>query len=174
MAFMDLIAEHFEAFVVDTVQGDEIVPAELINHFGFKAGDEGNNEDIINQLVDYTSAEPISYKFVEGWFAHYSANGFMDQTPWMGPYETKKESLAECRELYGEDEDGSTEEETEQDERNDVSEFDLEDAYSDLDADLADIDDSALPEELTFDEGPCSDEEYNPDADLDERDYDDA
>jgi hypothetical protein len=39
-----------------------------------------------------------------GWFARYSAPGYMDCTDNVGPYETRAEALRECFELFGDSE----------------------------------------------------------------------
>lgn len=47
---------------------------------------------------------------IEGkWFARYSAPGYLDATDWMGPYDSAEEAEAECRSVYGDEEDSESE-----------------------------------------------------------------
>ena len=41
----------------------------------------------------------------EGWFAMYSAPGYMDRTEPVGPFETATEAVETCFDLYGDPED---------------------------------------------------------------------
>lgn len=43
----------------------------------------------------------------KGWFARYSAPGYMDRTDSVGPFDTYQEAIQECLRLYGEEGEGS-------------------------------------------------------------------
>ena len=69
MSHMKLQTEHMKAYLVETTQGTEIVPCDVVGHI----------EDVAF-LSDYCEGEPQDYQIKEGWFARYSADGFMDRT----------------------------------------------------------------------------------------------
>jgi len=90
MGFMQLYTEYMKVYSVETSHGTEIVPYDLV-------GEEGD-------LHDYLQGEQMAGPdLVEGWFARYSANGYLDCTDWVGPCETEEQAIEECKELYGDD-----------------------------------------------------------------------
>jgi hypothetical protein len=99
MGFMQLMAEHGDWYVVETSSGTYTIPEDVV-------GEEPYEN--IYALEPYVEGEPESFELKTGWCAHYSAPGYLDQTDWMGPYETEEEALKECQELYG-DEEGADE-----------------------------------------------------------------
>ena len=103
MSFMKLFSDRFVAFIVETTEGTCVVPADLVGGATTPLGEEHDSPDMCDALADYCEGEPLSYKAVQGWFARYSAPGYLDCTDWMGPYETEDEAIAECKELYGDE-----------------------------------------------------------------------
>jgi hypothetical protein len=66
-------------------------------------------EDIVASVKDYLppfdSAEDVTeIEAWEGWGAQYHMPGYMDQTDWVLG-DTEEEAVAECKELYGDDDD---------------------------------------------------------------------
>ena len=53
----------------------------------------------------YVEGEPAEFERKEGWAAHYSAPGYMDQAEWQGVYATEKEARDAVKELHGEEEE---------------------------------------------------------------------
>ena len=86
-------------FEVETNQGYELVPADLIH--GYNA-----HKDEIPLCVfeDYCEGTPKSFKAIDGYCARYSAPGYMDCTDWVGPYPTQAEAETDCKNMYGNDE----------------------------------------------------------------------
>ena len=92
---MDLYTQYMKVYLVESSYGStDCVPAELV-------GADPELED----FVDYVEGKPVSFEAVEGWFARYSAPGYLDCTPWVGPFDTEKRAANECMDLYGSDED---------------------------------------------------------------------
>ncbi len=96
MGFTQLFSEHFAAWEVETRNGTEIVPCDL-----FRRGYVPTADD----LSDYCEGMPEEWSRVTGWFARYSAPGYLDCTAWCGPYETEQEAIAACKDIYGPEED---------------------------------------------------------------------
>ncbi len=84
MAFMEPVYTN-EPFVCITNQHGEstLVPAEF--------ADIGDDETV-------EACEP-------GWFCQLSANGYMDQTDWDGPFETEQEARDHIADTYDVDPD---------------------------------------------------------------------
>lgn len=104
MSFMRLDVQHFSAYVVETTEGSEIVPLAACGtlHSAHMVGSEGDNADVCDKLATYCNGEPQSYKVIQGWFARYSAPGYLDCTDWCGPYADKQAAVDACEDLYGE------------------------------------------------------------------------
>ena len=96
MSFMKLRCEHMQAFRVETSAGTEIVPTDC-----FLLTKTPHVED----FEDFCEGKPESFELVEGWFAWYSAPGYMDRTDYLGPFATESEAIAECKDLYGEEDE---------------------------------------------------------------------
>lgn len=94
MAFMRPAAEFGDWILVDTSHGTEIVPADLVK------------EPTAESLADYIEGEFYSAEVKRGtWCARLSAPGYMDCTPWQGPYPTEAEALADLAATYGDEAD---------------------------------------------------------------------
>jgi hypothetical protein len=98
MSFMKLVCEHTSMYTVETTDGSELVPVEAL-------GKEPSLED----FGPYCESDPLEFDIVEGFFAHYTAPGYLDQTPWIGPYQTEEEAIRECKGFYGDDENNEDE-----------------------------------------------------------------
>lgn len=95
MGFMKLYTQHGHWQIIRNTRDGDICTFEQDAEF------RGNEAAAKAYGVD-----PEDVETVFGWCAHYSAPGYMDQTDWCGPYETEEEAIAECKEMYGrEDED---------------------------------------------------------------------
>ena len=53
--------------------------------------------------------EIIVETYENKWFCHLSADGYMDQTDWDGPYDTEDEAREAIRDAYGVDPDSGDE-----------------------------------------------------------------
>lgn len=95
MAFMQKQAERMSAWQIETTDGTEIVPSDLVS-----------NGPTTDELQTYLRGIPLRDampELVKGWFARLSAPGYMDCTDWSGPYETEQEALETLAEMYGDD-----------------------------------------------------------------------
>lgn len=101
MTFMELQAQYFKAYIVETNQGTEIVPADLIHY-----DDSLQDDYILGELYAYCEGQPQSYEIETGWYSRLSAPGYMDRTDWMGPFKTQSQAENECKQLYGDDDNG--------------------------------------------------------------------
>lgn len=95
MSFMQLQSEFMTAYEVECSDGGSyIVPLDV--HPGAVNPDD---------LSDYVPSEPVTYDIVEGWFARYSAPGYLDCTDWVGPKDTESAARKLCVEVYGEEDE---------------------------------------------------------------------
>ena len=96
MPFMKPQAVNQTMLHVETYNGTEYVPAELV-------GENPSAED----LQDYVHGEILltdegtpDMVREEGFYARFSANGFMDCTDWCGPRPSEEEALAYLAETH--------------------------------------------------------------------------
>ena len=80
-------------FQVETSQGTEFIPSELV----------GTNP-AIEDLTDYCEGIPVSFEAIEGYGARLSAPGYMDCTEWT-VFQTAEEAQSYLEEMYPEDEE---------------------------------------------------------------------
>ena len=110
MAHMNLYTEFGKWYEVDTTEGTEIVPArvagELMDCQCWIDADSPNWPAVVIALQPYCSQIDGNGQIecVEKWGCRYSANGYMDCTEWVLA-DTEAQAIAECKELYGDDED---------------------------------------------------------------------
>lgn len=97
MAFMKPQAEHFAMLVVETTAGTEHVPLDLVG----EVGDPEDLHDYIEGTVVLDQDGAPDTVVEDGWWARFSAPGYMDCTSWVGPYETEKEALDALAEVHG-------------------------------------------------------------------------
>lgn len=109
MSFMQLYTNYGDWYVIDTTCGTEIIDYDFIGELPTISEDSYEIDvpaawDKIKDYVEVSKPEHV-YSITEetGWCARYSAPGYMDCTPWMGPYETEEEAAEECAAIYGED-----------------------------------------------------------------------
>jgi hypothetical protein len=99
-----------DAYEVETSNGTEIVPADLVGHIGLKAGESIDDDDprfadAVESMHDYlegSNATEITMK--HGWLGRYQAPGYMDATEW-SIYDSKEEAEKELQEMYGDEEE---------------------------------------------------------------------
>jgi hypothetical protein len=117
MAFMVPGCEHHTAYVLETNMGSEIVFEDVcgvidladIEGLNTEERDEtGEREEIaFDHFWQYIEGSTIySVEKVVGYFSNLSASGYMDQTDYMGPYDTAEEALKEVMDFYEIDENG--------------------------------------------------------------------
>jgi len=104
MGFMVLVSSYMRAYIVETNCGSAVVPYELVGDL------VGPEEEMLKSFEEYCEGEPINSELVSGWFAYYSAPGYLDRTDYVGPFSTEEEARKECKELYGDEEDEEGEE----------------------------------------------------------------
>jgi hypothetical protein len=104
MAFMNLYSDYFAAYLVETKNGSELVPCNLLNR-PFTVGECEEDGEVLADLIQYCEDKPHEYTVVQGWFARYSAPGYLDCTNWVGPCATEQEAIDECKELYGDEDE---------------------------------------------------------------------
>lgn len=99
MPFMEPQAVHQACYHGETEQGDVfIVPAWLV--------EPGPLSGCIGRLGQYLpescsgSVAPESVERREGYYARFSAPGYLDCTEWDGPYASEKEALDELAEIH--------------------------------------------------------------------------
>lgn len=84
MAFMEPEVIHGEWYVVETNQGDFIIPSDVCKG---------------SQVKEYfpegigSSAKITGFAIKKGWGARLQAPGYMDSTGWQGLYETVEEAM---------------------------------------------------------------------------------
>lgn len=115
MAHMQLFSTYGEWYVVETRNGTEVIPADVVGALGLDTNEEKHIDGcepeewakITAALADYCeggSKRIESVELVEKWGARYSAPGYMDCTDWVLA-DTKEEAERECKEMYGDDEE---------------------------------------------------------------------
>jgi hypothetical protein len=134
MAFMELQSEFGRWYLVETQDGTDVIPADVVG-FICEPGStiERDNEDVtaadwrevMSLLRSFYHDSPRfdvrSVECVEKWGARYSAPGYMDCTDWVLG-DTQEEAEKDCKKMYGDDEEEEEEEEPEdeQDARQDA------------------------------------------------------
>ena len=113
-SFMHPAIEHGEYFEVETENGTEIVPADVVCRLPFAVKFEAGghwdaSEDVpgwdaleraISPYVEGSSIQTISPKI--GWLARMSAPGYMDCTDWTA-HDSEAEAMAYLVDNYGND-----------------------------------------------------------------------
>ena len=109
MAHMIPVAEHFAAYHVETSAGVEVVLEEVGK---LDLEDEDACRDSLFDYLEGTIVESAedAIERKEGWYAHLSAPGYMDQTEWQGPYATADEALDAVKEQFDVDDNGDPDE----------------------------------------------------------------
>lgn len=96
MAFMLPQITHESMWQIETTCGTELVPADVV----------GTNATA-ESLADYLEGDPRDNEpeLVTGFFARLSAPGYMDCTPWAGPFESEQEAREHIESAYDVDSD---------------------------------------------------------------------
>jgi hypothetical protein len=110
MSFMKPVAEFMEALIVETNRGTQVIPGNIITEEDmnlFSEADGELNEDIQEAILEYCEGNKVfSFEVSEGWYSRLSAEGFLDATDWMGPYNTEEKAGKAIMEFYEVDENG--------------------------------------------------------------------
>jgi len=99
MAFMQKQVYFGGYFEIETNQGTEIVPADVIGRT------MGTHVEAFNNYLEgkpFDEDEVIEHK--EGWLGRMSAPGYMDCTAWAA-YASEAEAIAELEEYFGNDDE---------------------------------------------------------------------
>jgi hypothetical protein len=87
--FMEPQAVQMKMLHVETTIGTELVPSDLVHP-----------TPTVGELRDYCEGEvrvfhtgDVDCERHEGWYTRFSAPGYMDCTPWSGPYATSREAF---------------------------------------------------------------------------------
>lgn len=99
MAFMEPQVEYGQWLEIDTTNGTEFIPADLIS-LDIELNETSENEEHLEEVAQYCEGEPQSVKLREGWGCRLSAPGYMDCTEW-SVFETEKEAKEHLDEMYG-------------------------------------------------------------------------
>jgi hypothetical protein len=101
MAFMEKQVEFGEWYEIETNNGTEFIPADVVGHVEIEDGQP--MDDSLTPFIEGTEIESV--KLVKGWGARLSAPGYMDCTSW-AVYDTEAEAIEALDEEYpDEDED---------------------------------------------------------------------
>lgn len=99
MPFMQKQVYHGGYFEIDTDQGTEIVPDDVIGRT--------MNTDV-SAFLNYLEGKPLDddelIEHKTGWLGRMSAPGYMDCTSW-GAYKTEQEANESLDDMFGEDEE---------------------------------------------------------------------
>lgn len=58
-------------------------------------------------LMKESKGFEVTEEIISGWFARYSAPGYLDCTDWDGPHETEDAAIESVKSLYGADDDAA-------------------------------------------------------------------
>jgi hypothetical protein len=106
MAFMEPQIEQGQWYEIDTDNGTEFIPADLLNKAdGLTIGQSADMADpswetVADLIHPYCVGNPQSIKLITGWGARLSAPGYMDCTEW-AVFETEQEARDYLRDELG-------------------------------------------------------------------------
>ena len=96
MPFMEAQAEHMKMLHVETTVGTEYIPSEFVPA-----------TPTVANLLLYCEGTPethdsgdVDCERREGWYARFSAPGYLDCTPYIGPYDSAEQALDELAESW--------------------------------------------------------------------------
>lgn len=119
MAFMKLQTTCESWYAVETRNGTDYLPEFICGDLGLPKGEEIDSDSPLwaeaeAAVRDYCDGKPQSIEFIgEQWAARYSAPGYSDCTDWVLA-DTEEEAIAECEQMYGDDEEEDEDEEEEE------------------------------------------------------------
>lgn len=100
MAHMVLIADFFNAYtVLDSNDSYTIVPEDVAGPYS-QVMNPDSAYSPCDRMKPYCEGKPVAVEFVTGWFARYSAPGYLDCTEWVGPFATEAEARKECEAIF--------------------------------------------------------------------------
>lgn len=107
--FMQPVIYKSRYFEVDTTQGTDYVPADLVNYGDLiKVGEIKDREDgpsivgLMTVLEQYTEGSIDNVMLKEGWLARLSAPGYMDCTDWSA-HDSEDEAAQYLIDQYGDE-----------------------------------------------------------------------
>lgn len=108
MAHMRVFASRFAAYHVETECGTEVVPEDVCGALDTSDAltpyETVGNLHKLESYLEGSRVEGVERK--EGWYARLSAPGYMDCTPWTGPYASESKAVAVVCKQYDCDENG--------------------------------------------------------------------
>ena len=112
-SFMEKEVYEGDAFEVETDNGTQVVPTDLVGNFDMTVGEtvdkdadtSGKFASVIAGLDDYLESGSSAYSITlrHGWLARMQAPGYTDSTDWM-IFDSEEEANAELDSVYGDDE----------------------------------------------------------------------
>jgi hypothetical protein len=111
MSFMEPQIEQGQWYEVDTDNGTDFIPFDVIGDVGLEEGESANDwsqddrqDKIVAAMQDYCGADPHEVKLITGFGARLSAPGYLDCTDW-AVFETEQEARDYLRDELGADEE---------------------------------------------------------------------
>jgi hypothetical protein len=111
MAFMEPQIEQGQWYEVETDNGIDFIPFDVIGDVGLQEGETANDwsqddrqDAIVAAVRDYCEAAPHEVKLITGFGARLSAPGYLDCTPWC-VFATEQEARDYLRDELGADEE---------------------------------------------------------------------
>lgn len=102
MSFMSVETFHGKMMQFDGRNGIDIVPLDVA--------------DITRDaLMRESKGFPIEESVISGWFARYSAPGYLDCTDWDGPHKSEDAAIESVKSQYGDDDESDDETDSDDD-----------------------------------------------------------
>ena len=96
MSFMEAQAVNQKMLHVETEQGTELVPSDLVA----ATPTASELQQFCEGTVQVHASGDVDCRREEGWYSRFSAPGYMDRTDWQGPYESSEKALDELAESH--------------------------------------------------------------------------
>lgn len=101
MAFMKKQVVHDLFLVVDTSAGGFSFPADVVGvTTEFSVDAEGASTALLASVGEHVEGKVYSVCSVRGWFARWSAPGYLDATEWSGPFSSEEEAAKHLSDVY--------------------------------------------------------------------------
>ena len=102
MSHMEPYAEYMTCYHVETENGTEVVPEEVCGYLSAEKRQAAREVGLCSQLQPYLSGSNIlDLEVREGFYARLSANGYLDCTEWIGPFDSEDEAFQALDDEYG-------------------------------------------------------------------------